>query len=67
MRAARKPVSVWSARDIGLDAAAVRPRGKLVRLYRPRKRNACEMIEGASDAERGARLAERLRSERLVE
>ena len=66
MRAARKPVAVWTAAEIGLDPAQLRPRRRLARLYLPQKTVRCEFIEGATAAERGARLAQRLHAERVI-
>jgi electron transfer flavoprotein beta subunit len=66
MRAARKPVVVWTAREVGLDPAQLCPRRRLARLYLPQKTVQCELIEGASAAERGARLTQRLHAERLI-
>ena len=66
MRAARKPVAVWSAADLALQAQALRPRRTLERLFIPVKSAHCEMIDAASDAERGAQLARRLVEARVV-
>ena len=66
MRAARKPVAVWTAAEIGLASEQVQPRRTLTRLYLPQKRAQCEFIQGATAAERGARLAQRLQAERLI-
>jgi electron transfer flavoprotein beta subunit len=66
MRAARKPVAVWTAAEIGLAGEQLQPRRMLARLYRPQKRTQCEFIEGATAAERGARLAQRLHAECLI-
>ena len=66
MRAARKPVAVWTAAEIGLTGDELRPRCTRTALYLPQKRAQCEWIEGATPAERGARLAQRLHAERLI-
>ena len=66
MRAARKPVAVMNAATLELDAQALRPRRMRERLFIPEKTGHCEMIEGQSGAERGARLAQRLIEARLV-
>ncbi len=66
MRAARKPVAVWSAAEIGLAPEHRSPRRTLARLYLPQKQAQCELIEGATAAERAARLAQRLHVERLL-
>jgi electron transfer flavoprotein beta subunit len=66
MRAARKPVAVWSAAEIGLAAEHRAPRRTLARLYVPQKQAQCELIEGATAAQRAARLAQRLHAEHLI-
>ena len=69
MRAARKPLAVKSAADIGLAASDIeRASGLRVRerLYVPVKSGRCEMIEGADEAAQAARLAQRLREARLI-
>jgi electron transfer flavoprotein beta subunit len=69
MRAARKPLAVKSAADIGLSASGIgRISGMRVRerLYVPVKSGRCEIIEGADEAAQAATLAQRLREARLV-
>jgi electron transfer flavoprotein beta subunit len=67
MRAARKPVSVLNAADLGLNAGACTPRRTLKRLYLPRKSTHCECIEGASAAEQAAQLIKRLIDTRVID
>jgi len=66
MRAARKPVAVWSAPDLGLDASHQQARGRRSRLFVPQKNAQCELIAGLSPAESGERLAQRLHEARLI-
>jgi electron transfer flavoprotein beta subunit len=66
MRAARKPVAVWSAADLTLDARRLTPRRTLERLFIPEKTVRCELIDGATGVEQGVRLARRLIESRLV-
>ena len=63
MRAARKPLAIRSAAEVGVDAASIRrlsARRVRERLFVPVKDGACEMLDGA-DA-----LARCLREARLV-
>ena len=63
MRAARKPLAVRSAGDLGIDAAGLErmaARRVRERLYVPVKEGACEMLDGAEA------LARRLREARLA-
>jgi electron transfer flavoprotein beta subunit len=69
MMAARKQVTVWSAADLGLDAAQVGAAGartELERLYVPVKEVQCEFMEGESPQELAANLARRLREAKLI-
>ena len=69
MRAARKPLSVKSAADLGLATADIErmaARRTRMRLYVPSKTVQCELVSGVDEAAQGAMLARRLREERLV-
>jgi len=69
MRAARKPVVVWKAGDLGLEAGAVGAAGVRAvreRLFVPSKRVQCEFIDAASPEEKGMRLAARLREVKVL-
>jgi electron transfer flavoprotein beta subunit len=69
MRAARKPLVVRSAGDIGLDSARIASlKAKRVRerLYVPSKESRCELIVGDDGAAQGAALGLRLIEARLV-
>lgn len=70
MKAARKPVAVWTAADLGLDAAHVGAPGArrvLERLYVPVTDVTCEFIAGATPEELAANLVDRLASAHLVD
>lgn len=69
MRAARKPVVVWRAADLGLDATAVGAAGARSvreRLFAPVKHSACEMIEAPTPEQQGSLLAQRLREAKVL-
>lgn len=69
MRAARKPVLVWKAADLGLDAAtagAAGARSERERVFAPSKILQCEFIEAATPEEQGVRLAARLREAKII-
>jgi electron transfer flavoprotein beta subunit len=69
MRAARKPVAVWSAADLGLEAQATGRSGahsRVERVYAPVKESRCERIEAADPAAQAAILADRLREAKLI-
>jgi electron transfer flavoprotein beta subunit len=69
MRAARKPVVVWQAADLGLGTGATGAAGSRsirVRLFAPVKDNRCEMIKAATPEEQGVKLAQRLRAAKLL-
>jgi electron transfer flavoprotein beta subunit len=69
MRAARKPVAVWSASDLGLPADTVGAAGArrvLERMFIPVKQNRCEIIAGGFPQEQAAGLVQRLREAKLI-
>ena len=69
MKAARKPVTVWTAADLGLtpaDVGAGGARRVVERLYVPVSDVQCEFIGGATPEEQMANLLERLSVARLI-
>ena len=69
MLAARKVVPTWTAKDIGADPAltgAAGARTKLLKLFIPVREAKCEMISGENAAEAGTKLADRLRTAKLI-
>jgi len=69
MAAARKPVAVWSAADLGLDPSQVGAAGSLLsldRLYVPVHEAKCEFIEGETMDEAAEKLATKLREAKLI-
>ena len=69
MRAARKPLHVRSATDVGLaadDIAAFAARRTRERLFVPVKESVCEMMPGEDAEAQAQALVERLREARLV-
>jgi electron transfer flavoprotein beta subunit len=69
MAAAKKQPVVWKPADIGLDPSQIGAAGRRTRLdklFQPVKEAKCEMIEGETAAEAGAKLAVRLREAKLL-
>ncbi len=69
MRAARKPVAVWSPADLGVDARVLGREGArsvTERVYAPVKESRCERIDGGSAQAQAATLAARLREAKLL-
>jgi electron transfer flavoprotein beta subunit len=69
MKAARKPITTWTAKDLGLEAGQVGAAGArrtLERLYIPVNDVRCEFIKGGSPEETAAVLARRLHEARLI-
>jgi electron transfer flavoprotein beta subunit len=69
MRAARKPLAVRTAADIGVEPrvrAQYASRRTVERMFVPVKESRCERIEGADEAAQARALALRLREERLI-
>jgi len=69
MAAAKKPVAVWRASDLGLSPESVGAAGSrlhLERLFVPMQTTNVEVITGDTAAEKAKNLVERLRADRLV-
>jgi len=69
MRAARKPIVLWNAAQLGLAADRVGAAGArciVERVYAPVKENRCEMMSGDTPNEQAAQLVSRLRSAKLL-
>ena len=69
MRAARKPLAMKTAADIGIEREALDRYGAMrvrERVFFPEKVNRCELIEGVDEAAQARALASRLREARLV-
>ncbi len=69
MRAARKPLVVWTAKNLGLNAdhvGAAGSRSVRERLFAPSKAIQCEFIVGDTPEQQGARLAQRLREAKVL-
>lgn len=69
MRAARKPIALYSPADLGLAPNEVgegASRRVLERLFVPAKKGACELVDGTTPEEQGSKLAERLLQAKLI-
>ncbi|MGH9469566.1 MAG: electron transfer flavoprotein subunit beta/FixA family protein [Terriglobia bacterium] len=65
MAAKSKPLQKVKLADLGLSAAEITPKQKVVRIYAPQKRSAAEFLEG-SPVEVAKRLVDKLRNEARV-
>jgi len=65
MRAARKPIAVWTAADLDLNAEAQRARSRVERVFMPVKQAQCAFISGSAQ-EQAAALARELRTAQLI-
>ena len=66
MAAGRKVPTVWTAGDLGLDAADLAPKVHVSELSMPVSDRRCEFIEGEDEADAGLQLALRLREDKLI-
>ena len=64
--ARKKPVTSWTAADLGIDAGTLRSRLIMTLSGPPSKARTCVRIEGNTPQERGANLAVRLREDRVI-
>ena len=65
-RAVPGVLGVWSAADLGLDAAQSEPRLTLRDLFVPVSDRECEIIEGEDAADSGRLLALKLREDKII-
>ncbi len=65
MQAKSKPIEKKSAADLGLSAAELKPRQKVLRLYVPERKGETEFLEG-KPKEAAAKLVDKLRNEARV-
>lgn len=69
MAAGKKPIPVWKAADVQVDAARVGAAARRVEvddLYVPARESTCELIDGETAEEKADRLALRLRELKLI-
>ncbi len=69
MQAAKKPVSIWSAADLGLDASQIGADAKklsLEKLYIPVSDSKVEIIEGDTPEEKAQNLVRKLTEAKLI-
>ncbi len=66
MAAKKKPVTTWTAQDIGIDSSKLEAKTKLLKLFIPLREAKCEFVEGESEGEAGANLALRLREGKIL-
>ncbi len=69
MQAGRKKPTVWTAADIGADAAKLGASGRVVslsKLFIPVVEKECAFIEGENEADAGRQLALKLREAKLI-
>ncbi len=66
-KAAKAEMPVWGAAELGLDAAALAPKAKLVRYQElPKREGTVEIIDGASAQEKAQKLVEKLMEEKII-
>jgi len=61
MAAQKKPVTIWKAADLGLNAQQLN-RAKLFNLFQPVRETKCEIVAGATLEGAGANLAKKLKN-----
>ncbi len=66
MQAGKKPVTNWSAGDLGVDAGALAPRLTLEALFVPVVDTKVELMAGDTPEEQAVALAKRLKEAKLI-
>lgn len=65
MAAQDKPITTWRCQDLGIESLPMR-RVTPLKLSIPHKETSCEIVEGVSEEEAGAKLALKLRDAKLI-
>ncbi len=65
MATQRKPVTIWSIQDIGIELSTLR-RTKMLKLFIPERNAKCQMISGDTPEEAAENLALRLIDEKII-
>ena len=65
MAAQDKPITTWRCQDLGIESLPMR-RVSPLKLFIPHKETSCEIVEGASEAKAGTKLALKLRDAKLI-
>ena len=65
MTAAKKPVTIWNAQQLGIGPAA-KNRISMLKLHQPVSTTKCEIITGASPEEAAANLASKLKQVKAI-
>jgi len=65
MDAQKKPLTVWTAKDLGISQPQVK-KTRLYKLFQPVRETKCEMVAGNSPEEAAVNLASRLKEARLL-
>jgi electron transfer flavoprotein beta subunit len=63
--AAKKPITTWNARELGIETANTN-RFDLLKMYEPAHEGKCEILDGAGPDEKAAKLVARLREAKLI-
>jgi len=69
MQAGRKQPTIWTAKDIGADPNTVGAKGRRVtmtKLFQPKVEKTCDFIEGENGADKGRKLALKLREAKIL-
>jgi electron transfer flavoprotein beta subunit len=66
-KAAKAEMPVWDAAELGLDAAALTSKARLVRYQElPKREGAVEIIDGATAQEKAQKLVDKLMEEKII-
>jgi len=65
MSAGKKPMTVWNAQALGLESSQT-SRTAFVKMYQPAHDNKCELLEGASPAEKALQLVTKLKEKKVI-
>jgi len=65
MSANKKPITIWKAADLGIDASKT-VRTKFTRMYQPVRDTKCEIIQGSSPDEQAQKIVSKLKEAKVI-
>ena len=66
LEARKKVVTVWDARELGLDSPLPAERANMLRLFIPVREANCDIVSGKDPRQAGKKLALKLREDSLI-
>ncbi len=65
MSASKKPITTWTAADLGIEVENVN-QFEITKMYEPVHESKCEILEGGSPEEKAAKLVGKLKETKAI-